>query len=531
MTERFFEGYHLTRFFYARDETYASYLCNIYETEYPYNNQHYFWLAELIESGFHGDAFIALLRGITMKLVCYGDKSTNTNQWLKQIHNHILDLKNVADMDLDLSVCHNDTEDECVTTTDGVNVYDEYKNAMYSISNYTQHFGSNHICMEQIEEILQLERSNHQPLTRFRGQKRIWFRNYGENYYNLLRKLEECCKKKGDYKKLYYQCYNVMNTVIFRQYDTLSGNRNPLLNNIQDVMLMIEDFATKVLKLSVSSLVPIDIWLELCASLFSSYVTDETDNPITNSYMIDRKMMETMLISIVFIQCSAIVSSFIEKNIDEMDELTTMMSKQKLSSNNHKKMSSNETTTAYHDIADEFEETDFLHIEALRNHEYFTAIEKTGLKDGHRYLCDLLDNRAILPIHEFVQYFNTTQRELDMSIDDCIAVREEEWVHYYIFTPLWRYRLEKEQQGELPYECNEETCEMDVELLENPNKWNLQFTGIQEETKIHTVYSAFQHISKEYACRCVEEEEDVDVDVEEQEQLDTTKNIIMDIDS
>jgi hypothetical protein len=250
--------------------------------------------------------------------------------------------------------------------------------------------------------------------------------------------------------------------------------------------------------------------------------------------MIDRKMMETMLISIVFIQCSAIVSSFIEKNTDEMDELTTMMSKQKLSSNNHKKMSSNETTTAYHDIADEFEETDFLHIEALRNHEYFTAIEKTGLKDGHRYLCDLLDNRAILPIHEFVQYFNTTQRELDMSIDDCIAVREEEWVHYYIFTPLWKYRLEKEQQGELPYECNEETCEMDVELLENPNKWNLQFTGIQEETKIHIVYSAFQHISKQYACRCEDIEECGDEEVEEveyEEQIDTTKNIIMDIDS
>lgn len=513
MTEMFYYGYHLTRFLYARDEVLASYLCNLYETEEPYNHQHFYFLAELTESGFHGDAMVALLRGMTLKVVCAGEKSEQLREWFAALHGHMADLHPSAGSSLDLTACDNDLEAD----TPMSDAYDAYKYALYSLSNLVQHFGCPVISMRQVRALMQGEKDDKLPMYQFMGKRQPWREDFPHpDEYLLLRKLQLCCKQGGGYQQLYNQCYNVVKSVLKEakeECDAPGGlPRADYFGIAQSMLSSIERFARDVL--GVHDYIDFSTWLDAISHTHAAYTHAQTGDELEDARMLTRAQLRVLVTSVVFLQAAHIVSECAEAArpapaaTSELDALCDQMAGAGVADADEEKRcrTSSEDRMAYDDIANPVEELDMMFIEGLRNTPYDTFVQ-TGdhtIKDGlfkTMSIRKLLKYRLCVPIHAFVKFFPTKRAKRGITQEESMAIRTEEWVHYCVFTPLWRRRFQRaveEAHGEgteIPFDT--ESCEMETEKLpcggECFAKWDMGFEDLRYEYKYYVVYSAYDH--------------------------------------
>jgi hypothetical protein len=515
MTERFYYGYHLTRFMYARDEVAASYLCNLYETEEPYNHQHFYFLAELTESGFHGDAILSLLRGMTLKVICAGDKSSQLREWFDTIHGHLSDLNSPSGRTIvDLTQCHNDTPAE----TDLSFEYDLYKLAIYSVSNLVQHFGCPVISMRQVRTLLQKEQSETVPLYQYMGPRQPWHAEFSDpDEYLLMRKIQLCCKQGGNYAQLYNQCYNVTKNVLRAEKESRGGalERRGYLEVARAIIVRVDQFAREVL--GVHDHIEFEVWLDAIAQTYAPYLYDETGDEIVDARMLTKAQLRTLVTSLVFLQAAYIVMRFAAAakpsvvDRTDLDDLCEQMAgggaAVSAADDEKRCWTSREDCEAYDDIANPIEEYDMMFIEGLRNTPRDTIVQSgghTGMVDPldeSTSMRDVLVARLCVPVHAFVKFFNTKRAKYGMRPEECVAIRADEWVHYSMFTPLWRERLLRACQeahgesAELPFDT--ESCEMEMDKLPCGgmcfDEWDMGFADIPAEHQYYAVHSAYDH--------------------------------------
>lgn len=156
MSEEFHLGYQMTRFLYARDEVYASYICSLFSEENPTTNNHYFWIAELLESGFHGDVISTLLQGITYKHIIT-NQTVSTKNYITFYIQKIVDLfsqlssiitehnNSCTDIEPIFSLHHIHNDNPHDTQDDEYNIYDIFKLYIYTISKIVNEYNIEYI--------------------------------------------------------------------------------------------------------------------------------------------------------------------------------------------------------------------------------------------------------------------------------------------------------------------------------------------------------------------------------------------------
>lgn len=511
--EEFHLGYQLTRFLYARDEVQASYICSLFSETNPSSNSHYFWLAELLESGFHGDVICSLIQGLVFKYIAIDNDNTpyNINEYIQQfIHNITIIQEKIEDYNsqrdnhepiFSLHDLHNDNQyddPDC----DEYDVYDNYKYNIYNLSTIVNHYSATYLGVlntERPDDDIDLDMITknmeniklHKPKTDidieelFQTKLQLTTSNNSNGLYTRLKEIILLFDKntliratiyKGPPKKWKssypYELYPLLRKI--QDLRVIASHKNDNKITYQHKIQLLQNIISiyrKHIRASTKSLQQLekidiiqniygimehiqDFGLQIldCECINIQHIMDMiTCDNLFKDYIIYDGNDEDDFMNICHL---------IDNNMFDM-LMICLLYIQSISCI-HGVESYNSFNSTLSEIV--LEDNSYANIESLRNTNYQLIVldknDTTNIETSK-----ILPYRALLPIHNKLDIFSNTLTKNIMGItwEKARYIREFEWENYCIFTPLWFYRFSNYCKcgQKIPYDM--ETCEFNLE--------------------------------------------------------------------
>lgn len=540
--DEFHLGYQLTRFLFARDETYASYICSLLGETIPTTNNHYFWISELLESGFHGDIICNMLVGLMYKHIIVNQPIDDINGYIYRMIDIIEDIVNIVDnynkskaIDkplFNLKDIHNDNPHDD-TENESYNIYDIYKQRIYTLSKVINAYGRKYIAEineqekfddandDEIKDVLSKlkelkirdeqdiemsilfsglsiapvnakkavqyinlydkmkdliiikQESNKLKTTIYRGRSRSWKKDYPTELYPLLRKIEQYSTNLILTHEQKKQVYTMITTLYKKHIDTEQdlSMKERKENIIEKVYSIIEHIQEFTLNI-------IDREGPNMKTIMELLIMNENCLGFKD-YIINTNPEYNKNDNMSY--CNR--SHIIDRNTFDNFMISLIYLQAFGCIRERKTPLSTSTEIDKIDCEDE----EYLNIESLRTTPYQFVI-RDRLETHDIPMKHLLPYRALLSVHEYSSMFPLVKKEMKISPRKALYIREFECENYCIYTPLWKYRYENYCNcGNGGFKYDYDTCEFNFDDMECCgecyDKINMDFMEQPRETK------------------------------------------------